>query len=62
MPVRDALNQLAHEGLLIEKNGQRVVARLDQADVLDVYNLICVLNSYAARRAGGERLDQRAER
>jgi DNA-binding GntR family transcriptional regulator len=61
MPVRDALNQLAHEGLLIEKSGQRVVARLDQADVLDVYNLICVLNSYAARRAGELSTDEEIE-
>ena len=51
MPVRDALNQLAHEGLLIEKSGQRVVARLDPADVLDVYTLIGMLNGYGAHRA-----------
>jgi DNA-binding GntR family transcriptional regulator len=58
MPVRDALNQLAHEGLLVENGGQRVVARVGKEDVLDAYTLIAVLNSYAARRATELSTDQ----
>jgi DNA-binding GntR family transcriptional regulator len=50
MPVRDALRQLAQEGLLQEKGGQREVAVLGEDDLLDAHTIIGVLNGWAARR------------
>ena len=49
MPVRDALQQLEHDGLLVERFGQREVVSLDEAGLLDAYHLIAVLHGWAAR-------------
>lgn len=50
MPVRDALQKLEHEGLLIERSGQREVAELGKDEILDANLLIAVLHGWAARR------------
>jgi DNA-binding GntR family transcriptional regulator len=50
MPVRDALRQLAQEGLLRERGGQREVASLGEDDLLDVHTIIGVLFGWAARQ------------
>jgi DNA-binding GntR family transcriptional regulator len=51
MPVRDALQQLAHEGLLVDRAGQREVVELGKEELLDAHMLVAVLHGWAARRA-----------
>jgi DNA-binding GntR family transcriptional regulator len=50
MPVRDALQQLTHEGLLEQQGQQRVVVALGADDLEEAYELIAVLHGWAARR------------
>jgi DNA-binding GntR family transcriptional regulator len=52
MPVRDAVNQLCTEGILVQQqSGQVFAAHIDPDDVRDGYHLNAVLASMAARRA-----------
>jgi DNA-binding GntR family transcriptional regulator len=52
MPVRDAINQLVAEGVLLQtKNGIATVAPLNTADVHDGYYLTAVLCSMTAKHA-----------
>lgn len=52
MPIRDAINQLVAEGmLLLTKNGIATVAPLNSADVHDGYYLTSVLCSMTAKHA-----------
>jgi DNA-binding GntR family transcriptional regulator len=51
MPVRDALQQLTHEGILEQQGQQRVVVRLGAEDVGEALALTAVLHGWAARRA-----------
>ena len=51
MPVRDALQQLTHEGILEQHGQQRVVVSIEPEDVEDVQALIAVLHGFAAGRA-----------
>jgi DNA-binding GntR family transcriptional regulator len=51
MPIRDALQQLAHEGLLVERAGRREVGELGRDDFIDAHTLIAVLHGWAAKRA-----------
>jgi DNA-binding GntR family transcriptional regulator len=50
MPVRDALRQLAHEGLLVERGGQLEVKPLREEDILDALTIMSVLSGWAVRR------------
>jgi DNA-binding GntR family transcriptional regulator len=50
MPVRDALQQLTHEGLLVEVGGQREVIALSREDLIESQSLAGVLHGWAARR------------
>lgn len=61
MPVRDALRQLTHEGLLVEHGDQRVVATLGGADHAEVHRLIAVLHGYAARCVAESATDEELE-
>ena len=52
MPVRDAITQLASEGVLSQSgSGQAIVAEIDPADIRDGYYLNAVVSSLAAGRA-----------
>jgi DNA-binding GntR family transcriptional regulator len=52
MPVRDAINQLCAEGLLVQdETGSATVATVDPADIRDGYLLNAFVASMAARRA-----------
>lgn len=51
IPVRDALQQLSHEGLLVERAGQREVAEIGRDELLDAQVVIGVLHAWATRRA-----------
>ena len=51
MPVRDALQQLTHEGLLEQRGQQRVVVSLGTKDVEEAEVLIAVLHAWAAGQA-----------
>jgi len=52
MPVRDAINQLCAEGILVQnENGFATVAKVDPVDVRDGYELTAIVASMAARRA-----------
>ncbi len=51
MPVRDALRQLTHEGLLQQQGHQRVVVPLGGEDLEEVNTLVAVLHGWAAGRA-----------
>jgi DNA-binding GntR family transcriptional regulator len=51
MPVRDALQQLTHEGILELQGLQRVVVSLGAEELEDVHALIAVLHGWAAGRA-----------
>lgn len=51
MPVRDALRQLTHEGLIEEVGGQRVVVALGREELADAHHLIAVLHGWAAGQA-----------
>lgn len=52
MPVRDALNQLATEGAVLQsRNGAAVVAHIDPQDIRDGYELTNIISSFAASRA-----------
>ena len=52
MPVRDAVNQLCTEGILVQQqSGQVFAAQIDPDDIRDGYYLNAVLASMAARRA-----------
>jgi DNA-binding GntR family transcriptional regulator len=65
MPVRDALQQLTHEGLLEQQGQQRVVVALGADDLEEAYELIAVLHGWAAHRgallASDAELDELAE-
>ncbi|MBO0729681.1 MAG: GntR family transcriptional regulator, partial [Acidimicrobiaceae bacterium] len=50
MPVRDALQQLTHEGMLEQHGQQRVVIELGSEDLEEVHGLIAILHGWAARR------------
>ena len=50
IPIRDALRQLTHEGLLEEVRGQRVVASVGTEELADAEALVGVLHAWAARR------------
>lgn len=52
MPVRDAINQLASEGVLSQgESGMALVSKTDPADIRDGYYLNAVVSSLAAGRA-----------
>lgn len=51
MPVRDALQQLTHEGLVEQQGQQRLVAHLGADDLQEAHELIAVLHAWAAGRA-----------
>jgi DNA-binding GntR family transcriptional regulator len=51
MPVRDALQQLTHEGILEQSGSQRIVVPLGIDDMEDVHTLVAVLHGWAAGRA-----------
>jgi DNA-binding GntR family transcriptional regulator len=51
MPVRDALQQLTHEGLLELHGAQRVVVKLGADDIAEANDLIGILHAWAAGRA-----------
>lgn len=51
-PVREALNQLQREGLvIIQRNGRAYVARLSREDLDEVYSLRLALETLAVRQA-----------
>ncbi len=50
MPVRDALQQLTHEGMLEQHGQQRIVVSLGAEDLEDVHGLTAVLHGWAAGR------------
>lgn len=58
MPVRDALQQLTHEGLLEQLAQQRVVVSLGIDDLEEAYALIAVLHAWAAGRAAVQASDE----
>jgi DNA-binding GntR family transcriptional regulator len=51
MPVRDALQQLTHEGLVEQRGQQRVVVALGAEELQETYLLVAVLHGWAAGRA-----------
>jgi DNA-binding GntR family transcriptional regulator len=51
MPVRDALQQLTHVGILEQNGQQRAVVSLGIEDLVEVHALTAVLHGWAARRA-----------
>jgi DNA-binding GntR family transcriptional regulator len=52
IPVRDALRELGHEGLVtLTSGGHAVVARLSVTDVADVWQLQALAHALAVRRA-----------
>jgi DNA-binding GntR family transcriptional regulator len=51
MPVRDALQQLTHDGLLMQQGQQRIVVSLGTDDLEEVHSLIAVLHGWAAGQA-----------
>jgi DNA-binding GntR family transcriptional regulator len=51
IPVRDALQQLTHEGLLEQHGQQRAVVSLGIDDLEEAYALIAVMHAWAAGRA-----------
>jgi DNA-binding GntR family transcriptional regulator len=51
IPVRDALQQLTHEGLLVQQGQQRMVVSLGADELEEVHSLIAVLHGWAARQA-----------
>jgi DNA-binding GntR family transcriptional regulator len=53
IPVRDALQQLTHEGILQQQGQQRVVVRLGAEDLREALALTAVLHGWAAGRAAG---------
>jgi DNA-binding GntR family transcriptional regulator len=50
MPVRDALRQLSHEGLLREVSGRLEVMPIDEDELRETYRLVTVLHAWAARQ------------
>jgi len=65
MPVRDALQQLTHEGMLEQHGQQRIVVALGSEDLEETHGLIAVLHGWAAGRvaalASDEELEELAE-
>ena len=61
MPVRDALQQLTHEGILEQHGQQRVVVSIEPEDVEDVHAVIAVLHGFAAGRAAELASDEELE-
>jgi DNA-binding GntR family transcriptional regulator len=51
MPVRDALQQLTHEGLVEQRGQQRIVVSLGAEELEETYLLVGVLHGWAAGRA-----------
>jgi DNA-binding GntR family transcriptional regulator len=58
MPVRDALQQLTHEGLLEQRGQQRIVVSLDRDDLEETQVLIAVLHGWAAGLAASVASDE----
>jgi DNA-binding GntR family transcriptional regulator len=61
MPVRDALQQLTHEGLLQQQGQQRVVIELGAEDLQEALALTAVLHGWAAGRAAEHATDAEIE-
>jgi DNA-binding GntR family transcriptional regulator len=61
MPVRDALRQLTHEGILEQQGQQRVVIELSAEDQQDALALTAVLHGWAAGRAAEHATDAEIE-
>jgi len=58
MPARDALRQLAHEGLVVSDGaGHLLVARLSRQDIEDAYVIEGILQGLAARRVADTHTD-----
>lgn len=56
MPARDALRQLAHEGLVVNDGaGHQLVAALSKRDIEDAYVIEGILQGLAARRVAETR-------
>jgi DNA-binding GntR family transcriptional regulator len=60
-PVRDALQQLTHEGVLEQNGQQRVVASLGAEELEEAHGLIAVLHGWAAGRAAVHASDEELE-
>lgn len=59
MPARDALRQLAHEGLVVPDGaGHQVVAQLSRRDIEDAYVIEGILQGLAARRVAETHTDE----
>jgi DNA-binding GntR family transcriptional regulator len=61
MPVRDALQQLTHEGLLEQRGQQRIVVSLGTGDLQEAEVLIAVLHAWAAGQAARVASDSELE-
>lgn len=61
IPIRDALRQLTHEGLLEEVRGQRVVASVGTEELADAEALVGVLHAWAARRVAETATDDQLD-
>ena len=58
MPVRDALVQLAAEGLVVAtRGGHTIVAELTPDDVVDTFEIEAIIHGRAARRAAARLTD-----
>ena len=51
VPIRDALQQLQSEGLLIQRAGRREVVELGEDSLFDAQTLLAVLHGWAAHQA-----------
>jgi DNA-binding GntR family transcriptional regulator len=58
MPVRDALQQLTHEGLVEQRGQQRIVMSLGAGELQETYLLVAVLHGWAAGRAARKASDE----
>jgi DNA-binding GntR family transcriptional regulator len=61
MPVRDALQQLTHEGLVEQRGQQRIVMSLGADELEETYLLVGVLHGWAAGRAAVKASDAEIE-
>jgi DNA-binding GntR family transcriptional regulator len=57
MPVRDALQQLTHEGLVEQRGQQRIVVSLGAEELAETHLLVAVLHGWAAGRAARKASD-----
>jgi DNA-binding GntR family transcriptional regulator len=60
-PVRDALQQLTHEGMLEQNGQQRVVVSLGAEELEEAHALIAALHGWAAGRAAGHATETELE-